>query len=85
MGHIGSPSRLSYTVVGDAVNVASRVEDLNRMLHPDAEAGILLSVETVHSLTAPRWLVPLGCRVLRGRDASAEPFTIPGEVAEPVG
>ena len=55
------------------------------MLHPDAEAEILLSTETVHSLMAPHRLVPLGCHVPRGRNASAEPFTIPGEATKPAG
>lgn len=31
VGNVGAPSRMSYTAVGDTVNVASRVEGLNRI------------------------------------------------------
>ncbi len=79
VGNIGSPTRLSYTIVGDTVNVASRVEELNRMLQPEAEAAILLSGETVRALTGRHELSPVGSHVLRGRNASVELFTVPGE------
>ena len=29
--NIGSPERLSYTLVGDTINVASRLQELNRI------------------------------------------------------
>ncbi len=61
-GPVGSPNRMEYTVYGDTVNIAARVEALTRTL----EADVLVADDTVQRLTRPFELVHLGAHELRG-------------------
>jgi adenylate cyclase len=72
VGNIGAPSRVNYTVVGDVVNVAERLEELARTVEGEGEhATIVVSADTASQLAAGFELLPLGRQVLRGR---AEPL-----------
>ncbi len=74
-GNIGTISRLNYTVVGDAVNMAQRLEALGKTLLPDAEVAILMSAETRQALDRSIEIRSLGFHALRGREAEVEVFT----------
>ena len=63
---------MNYTVVGDVVNVAERLEELARTVEDEGKhATIVVSADTASQLAAGFELLPLGRRVLRGR---AEPL-----------
>ena len=50
VGNIGAPGRLNYTIVGEAVNIAQRVEQLGRRHDQGTSATILITGETARRI-----------------------------------
>jgi adenylate cyclase len=68
VGNIGTPGRLNYTIIGDAVNTTQRLEELARDLASyDDQVYALVSAETARHLGSSLQLTSLGRRLVRGR------------------
>jgi adenylate cyclase len=68
-GNIGAPDRLDFTVIGPAVNHASRLEKLG------SELGRIVVTSASFAAAAPEPLEPLGLHRLRGVSQPQEVFT----------
>jgi adenylate cyclase len=71
-GNIGSSSIMSYTVIGDNVNLGARLESLNK----DYKTRIIISEATRARLTTPYDVRPLGDVVVKGKSTAVAIFEI---------
>ena len=72
--NIGSPDRLSYALVGDTVNLASRLQDLNKTFGTE----IILSGATRDHLGANFSLHPLPPTQVKGKSQAVEIYSLVG-------
>ncbi len=70
--NIGSPDRLSYTLVGDTVNVASRLQELNKEFNTE----IILSGDTRARVNGDFPLKELPATRVKGKSESIQIFSL---------
>ena len=77
-GNIGTPARVNYTVIGDDVNIAQRLEQLGKEASPDAEVAITVSAATVNDLDGLFEVEPVGEMEVKGREAAVAVYRLVG-------
>ena len=77
-GSVGGSRRLNYSVVGDTVNVASRLESMNKELTADKPYKILLTDETFNYVSDRYIGEQVKTIQLRGRQQETMIYTILG-------
>jgi len=66
VGNVGAPGRINYTLIGDTVNAAQRLEQLGKEVKNEDDCIVLASAAAVAKLPPDIPRQPLGERLLRG-------------------
>ncbi|KZL25027.1 Adenylate cyclase 1 [Pseudovibrio sp. Ad37] len=82
VGNVGAVERWNYTIVGDAVNVCSRLQSLGGTISSVKGACVVLSGETVEKAGRPDNVTHRGSHDIRGRKGKVEVWQLNSTICD---